>query len=231
MKRILILALCAALFSPVLLRSDTLRLKDGSEVMGMLIKVENDTVSFQTNFGSVLRVHKGKVLRIDFAADGEVQPVPSETSIHSSEAPGTLLVAFAEFEVTSRIVVERNADRTAFERGNSIKQSLKVNGAAVLTSVDSTTDKVVRNGPETTLRNDAKPVDFKVALDPGFYQCSIVFGNVGAAKYMDSFDPRPLDETLELDSVRVNSKQTTVIRIGMKRKVWKIGSQNLVRLE
>jgi hypothetical protein len=199
--------------------------------MGTLIKVDNDTVSFQTNFGSVLRVHKGKVLRIEFAADGDVQPAPIGTSIHPIEAPGTLLVAFVEFEVTSRIVVERNADRAALEKGNSIRQSLKVNGATVVTSVDSTTDKVVRNGPETTLRNDASPVDFKVALDPGFYQCSIEFGNVGAAKYTDSFDPRPLEEKLELDSVRVSSEQTTVIRIGMKRKVWKIGAQNLVRLE
>jgi hypothetical protein len=233
MKKFLIATLCAALFSPVLLRSDTLRLKDGSALVGSLLGVENDTVYFETSFGSTLRVPKGRVASILFVEAGAEPPVGAEAAptLHSSEAAGTLLVTFDKFEVTSRIVVRRNADRAELQRGNSIEQVLKVNGKTMISAVDSTTDKVVRNGPETTLRNDAKPVDLKLPLEPGYYQCAVRFGSLGAEEFRTCFDPEPLEEKLELDSVRISAGQTTVVRVGVKRKAWRLGDRNLVRIE
>jgi len=230
MKRLAVFLLCAGFCVPVLLRSETLHFKDGSAVKGRVVKTEGDTVYFETNFGASLRVHKDKVARIDFA-EGDSFPQPElEASVHSAEAPGTLLVSFEKFELTSRIVMDRRGKKDEYERENAVEQSLFVDQRKVHALVDSTTDKIVRNGPETVLRNDAKPVEFRVAIAPGIHQCAIVFGNTRASEYVKRFDPAPLDKKLVLDGIRVNSGETTALRVGLKRKAWRVGKTELVRI-
>jgi hypothetical protein len=230
MKRAVLFLLCAGFFLPVLLRSETLHLKDGSAVKGRFVKTERDTVFFETTFGTTIRVHKDKVARIDF---GE-EPAPSEgaldAAMRTSEAPGTLLVTFEKFELTSRIVMDRRGNRSDYERENAIEQALFVNQKKVHSVVDSTTDKAVRNGPETTLRNDAKPADFRVPLAVGVHQCSIVFSNSRAKEYEERFDPSPLAKKLVLDGIQVKPNQTTALRVGLKRKSWRAGKTELVRI-
>jgi hypothetical protein len=230
MKRAVLFLLCAGFFLPVLLRSETLHLKDGSVVKGRFIKTERDTIFFETTFGTSIRIHKDKVARIDF---GEV-PAPPESAVDStmrtSEAPGTLLVTFDGFELSSRIVMERRGNRGEYERENAIEQALFVDQKKVHSVVDSTTDKTVRNGPETTLRNDARPVDFRVPLAAGIHQCSIVFSNSRAKEYEERFDPSPLSKKLVLDGIQVKPNQTTALRVGMKRKPWRVGKTELVRV-
>jgi hypothetical protein len=230
MKRFVLFLLCVAFCLPVLLKSETLYLKDGSSVKGRIVKTENDTVYFETSFGASIRIPKDKVARIDFEGVlPQTQPQPDST-MRSVEEPGTLLVSFDDFQLTSRIVMKRRGDKSEYERENSIEQALFVGEKKVFSAVDSTTDKIVRQGPETVLRNDAKPVEMRVPVTPGVHQCTIVIGNTRASLHVDSFDPSPLSRRLVLDGIGVVSKQTTALRVGLKRKAWRIGKSELVRI-
>ena len=230
MKRFVVFLLCAGLLAPVLLRSETLHLKDGSAVKGRFVKTERDTVFFETTFGTSMRVHKDKVARIDFGEGAAPGEGAVDSSIRTSEAPGTLYVSFENFDLTSKIVMERRGDRSEYERENAIEQAVFVDQRKVHSVVDSTTDKVVRSGPETTLRNDARPVELRVTLAPGVHQCSIVFSNSRVKEYEERFDPSPLAKKLVLDGIQVKPNQTTALRVALKRKSWRVGRTELVRI-
>ncbi len=233
MKRFIPLLLCASLVVPGLLKSESLRLKDGSVLNGRLVKVEQDTLYFETSFGATVAVHRGKVSRIEFdesAVRSSNEP-PAFLSIHTSERPGSLSVSFEKFTLTSRVVVPRGGDRESYERENAIELALEVDGQNTYSFVDSTTDKTVRNGPETVLRNDIEPHDFGVAVSPGLYRCVVGFRNSRASAYVERFDPRPLDQKLVFDTVRIEPGKTTYIRVGLKRKAWLVGKTELFKID
>ncbi len=233
MKRILLLLVCACLFGAGLLESETMFLRDGSTLNGRFVRMAQDTVYFETSFGTLMRVHKGQVSRIDFIEGGgnaPVTPMESVTPLHVSEEPGTLDVSFEKFEVTSRITVDRNREREAHERENAIEEALLLGGKRVYSLVDSTTDKVVREGPETILRNDMKPRDFRVTVAPGVYSGSLVLGNTRASAYVEHFDPSPLDKKLVLNDIDIKTGATTHIRIGLKHKTWRVGKTELIKV-
>jgi hypothetical protein len=230
MKRILFLVACSCLLGAGLLESETLYLKDGSTLNGRFVRMAQDTVYFETSFGALMRVHKGQVSRIDFV-EGMAPAVPSAgTSIHVSAEPGTLEVSFEKFELTSRISVERDRDRKGHEKENAIEEALLLGGTKVYSLVDSTTDKIVREGPETILRNDMKPRDFKVALGPGLHSGLLVIGNSRISVYTERFDPAPLDKKLILENVDIKTGETTQIRVGLKRRSWRGGKSELFRV-
>lgn len=231
MKRILVLLACSCVFGAGVLESETLYLKDGSALNGRFVKMAEDTVYFETSFGSMMRVHRAQVTRIDFLDEKGAPPVspPGSAPVHVSEEPGTLMVSFEKFELTSRISVERNRERAAHERENAIEEALVLGDAKVYSLIDSTTDKVVREGPDTILRNDMKPHDFKVAVAPGLYPGSLVLGNTRASDYVERFDPAPLDKKLVLDNIDIKAGKTTHIRVGLKHKSWRIGKTELFK--
>jgi len=218
MKRMLLLLVCSCVFGAGLLESETLYLRDGSAVKGRFVRMAQDTIYFETSFGPLVRVHKEKVSRIDFVDGRAPALLDSASPIHVSAEAGTLDVSFEKFELTSRIIVERDREREAHERENAIEQALLLGDKKVYSVVDSTTDKIVREGPETILRNDMRPRDFKVAVAPGLHRCAVVLANSRASVYVDRFDPAPLDKKLTLDNVDIKPGETTYIRIGLKRK-------------
>jgi hypothetical protein len=126
--------------------------------------------------------------------------------------------------------MERRGNRSEYERENAIEQAVFVDQKKVHSVVDSTTDKVVRSGPETSLRNDARPVELRLPLAAGVHQCSIVFSNSRAKEYEERFDPSPLAKKLVLDGIQVKSNQTTALRVGLKRKSWRVGKTELVKI-
>lgn len=231
MKRMVVLVFCASLAVSGHLRSEVLHLKDGSVLKGRLVKMELDTLYFETSFGPRMAVPRGRVARIDFDenwASPSGRP-GSGAAVFTASEPGTLAVSFEEFELTSRIVLERGGSRAACERENTLEMTLVVNGLKVYSTVDSLTDKTVRKGPETVLRNDMRPRGFEVPLAPGIHRCVVAFGNTRASEHVELLDPGPLDKKLVLDPVRVDPGRTTHVRIGMKRK-W-TGKTELVRIE
>ena len=147
-----------------------------------------------------------------------------------SAEPGTLFVAFENFEVTSIIVMKRGLDRESFERENSIEQALTVSDRKVYSVIDSTTDKVIKTGRETALRNNMKPRELRVALPSGLHHCVVSFKNSRMEEYGDSFDPKPLDRELHIENVQIEPGETFVVRVGMKRKKWGVTKTVLYRV-
>ncbi|UCG53115.1 MAG: hypothetical protein JSW58_06065 [Candidatus Latescibacterota bacterium] len=224
--RMFVLAILAVVV-PALLQGETLYLKDGSALRGKLIRFDNDTLHFETTFGSTVLIPKIKVSRIDFL-DAGTGPAPSQPVVgFQSAEPGTLEVIFEEFKLASRISVHRGKDREAHERENAIEQGLWVEDEKVYSWIDSTTDKVIRGGPETILRNDIEPLDFRVGLPPGLHHCKLAFGNVLVSEYVNRFEPRPLEKNLLVDNVQIESGKRTRIRVGLKRGKLKMGVTRL----
>jgi hypothetical protein len=57
-----------------------------------------------------------------------------------------------------------------------------------------------------------------------------VFSNSNVKLYEKRFDPSPLAKKLVLDGIQVKPKQTTALRIGLKRKSWRVRKTELVRI-
>ena len=87
---------------PALTQSEVLYLKDGSSIQGKLKRLVNDTLYFETSFGSSIRVPREQVVRIDFADSPTIQPpgagaaaIPQQSSVlPMNESPPNALVLF-----------------------------------------------------------------------------------------------------------------------------------------
>ncbi|MDH3217145.1 MAG: hypothetical protein OEN01_12805 [Candidatus Krumholzibacteria bacterium] len=224
------LGVFALIMVPVLSRGEVVYLKDGSTIQGTVIRLVNDTLYFEADFGSEVRIPKAKVLRIEFLETRGLLQGSSMGTSHSvareSSIAGTLRVHFEPSRFTSRISVHRGKNRDALERANSIEKAFYVSGDKVFSVVDSLTDKVIREGPETILRNDMTPETFSVVVTPGQYNCRLYIGNSRAGDYEDMFIGNPLDNRLVAERVIIQPGQTTELRVGVKRKL-KIGSSYL----
>ncbi|MEJ2721769.1 MAG: hypothetical protein P8181_11620 [bacterium] len=218
--RVFVLFLIAACV-PALLLGETLYLTDGSTLKGKLVRYVNDTLYFETGFGATIAIPKDKIQRIVFSEGEPEVPAPGPAAAaFTYTAPGSLRVVFDKVEVSSRVSVDRGKDREAIERENWIEEALRIGNRKVYSHIDSTMDKVVRNGPETILKNDFTAVDFTVPMAPDFYHATLVIGNTFAKDYKDRFDPEPLDRRLLLENLRIEPGKTTIIRVGVKKKMW-----------
>ncbi|UCH85505.1 MAG: hypothetical protein JSW50_07400 [Candidatus Latescibacterota bacterium] len=216
MRFLVFVCVMLAIAVPALLMGETLYLTDGSTLRGKLKKYENDTLYFETAFGANVTIPKHKVVRIDFDETGAVSPPLSPGT--ETLVPGTLQVAFENVKFTTRINVKRDRNREAVERENSIEQRLLVGNKLVFSYIDSVTDKVIRNGPETTLNNDFVAQNFAIVLDADLHHLTLEFGNTLADQYVSQFDDKPLERTLLIDNVTIEPGKTSRIRVGMKRK-------------
>jgi hypothetical protein len=222
------LVVCTLVFLPIVTQSEVLYLKDGSTIQGKLKRLVNDTLYFETSFGSSIRVPRAQVARIDFADAPLVQPPAAGAAAVGvqSSVPGTVMVSFDKVKLSSKVSVERGKDEAAILCANRIECALYMGSDKVYSQIDSVTDKTIREGPETRFRNDMVPQDFKVAVPPGSYQCRFFIGNVVPEGYEQRFVGDPLDKRLLVENVEVLPARTTQLRIGVKRKM-KIGTPQL----
>ena len=232
MRRIVFFVLVGIVFGAGLLKSEIVYLKDGSVVKGTLKKMTADTLYFETAFGSLIKIPKDKVFKVDFVEGAGVPTTvpPAVAGLGTASAePGSLMVVFDRIKLTSRITVKRDRDREGHERENAIEVALMIDGKKVYSFIDSTTDKLVANGPEKTLRNDIEPQGFTVGLPPGLCQGSLHIGNTRAGEYADRFDPEPLNRVLILNNLDIKSRETLVVRVGMKKKMLGLKKTELIR--
>jgi hypothetical protein len=220
------LVLCSVIFVPTLSQGGALYLKDGSVIQGKLVRFVNDTLYFKTTFGADIRVPRHDVIRVDFVENMPRSTIPAPSGTQVSSAPGTLMISFEKFQVTSRVKVHRGKKREEIERANRIESAFYVGSERVFSEIDSVTDKEIREGPDTVLKNDMSPTDFKVAVAAGTYQCRMFLGNSYMSDYAGSFVDSPLEKKLLVENVKILPGETTQYRIGMKRKM-KIGSAQL----
>jgi hypothetical protein len=197
------------------------------------VRVEGDTIYFQPSFGSEpLPFHKASVWRIQF--DDAEKPSqgmtrvdqPSTPAMNPAE-PGSLIVAFGELDISNKIVVHRKRNYEELERANAIRSALIVDGLEVASVIDSTTDKVYREGPDTYLKNTIRMNDFRVKLDSGPHSCLILIENLGASAYKKHFESTPLELSLNVENVVIYPKRSTTIEIGQKRGTFKLGKPKL----
>ena len=212
-----------AMVVPALLMGETVYLKDGSTLKGELRKLENDTLHFATAFGAMVKIPKSEIVRIDFVSEAPV----AEAELSRAADPGTLQVVFENVNFTTRINVERNKNREEVERENSIEQRLLAGNKLLHSHVDSLTDKVIRNGPDTTLRNDFEAQDIRVVLDPALHHLTLTFANTRAERYVGQFDGKPLERELHIDNIQIEPGATTRVRVGMKRKKFGVTKSEL----
>lgn len=214
---------CLVVIVPTLGRGEIMVLKDGSSFKGRLIKFVNDTLYFQTSFGAELRVGRDTVARIEFgdsmmtlqrAMTGSAPPGANLTA----SAPGTLLVAFDRVKVSSTISVRRDKDRKGHERENAISAILIVDGRTVYTAVDSTSDKIIKNGDEVLVRNRMKPEAIKVGLSAGLHEITIILANRRAGKYRERLENGGLDKRVRRDNVLIIAGETRRLTVGLRRK-------------
>jgi hypothetical protein len=217
---------------PCVLQAEILFLKDGSNLVGNLVRIEGDTLYFQPSFGGTLQFSKSDVWRIQFADSDPLLEKVMETGRQGEpakkvEGPGTLVITFGGISISNKIVVHRKRNYDELERANWIKSSLVVDGSEVAAVIDSTTDKVYRDGPDTIIKNTMKMQDFRVDLDSGTYSCIIIIKNVGASEHKKDFEYAPLDLTLKVENVTIFPQRQTTIEVGKKRGAFRLGMPKL----
>jgi hypothetical protein len=238
MRAVLFVVVAVLVFLPAVSLGEIFYLKDGSTLQGELRRFSNDTLYVKTSFGSEVTIHKTHVVRIDFGAVATgvlSSPVPAPQTGTDSEAPpmqsavpGTLQVEFDDFSLSSTIIADRRQDRKAVQRANAIEHYLLVDGRKVYSSVDTTMDKVIREGPQTQLRNKIHPKGYKVSLAEGRYRFDFFFGNTMAGEYREQFAGGDgLDKRLFQQDVIVRSGEVTLIRVGLKKKLKGLGASYL----
>jgi hypothetical protein len=228
--KIFLAILLATVAAPVISSGEVFFLKDGSTLQGELVRLSGDTLYVKTSFGVRIPVPKSAILRIDFA-----EPTPSLPAGNASPAspaaqpaePGTLQVIFDDFELSSDVSIHRNKHKDEIIRANWIQNQLYVDGVRTFTGVDSVMGKVIHKGPETVVRNETKPESYKVVLPAGVYNCEYRIGNTGAEEFEASFPDGVLDKRLLHEKVVIEPASTTLVRIGLKRKLKGLGSSYL----
>lgn len=223
---------------PALSHGETFHLRDGSTLRGEFVRFNHDTLYVKASFGPEVPIHKSLVLRVDFAEDivtgipfgaGSMpQPTPVVGGIPQQSAePGTLQVDFDDFHLTSEIIVHRGKERAAMERANSIESCVFIGGDKKYSEIDSTTDKEIRVGPDTKVRNQFEPNGYKIVLPAGSHHCEFRIGNTLAGDYDDRFPDGALDKRLLQDELVIKPGRTTQIRIGLRKKLKGLGSSFL----
>jgi hypothetical protein len=217
---------------PCLLQAEVLFLKDGSSLVGKLVRVDGDTLYFQPSFGGLLQFDKSSVWRIQFDESENVPGSnadigqPAMPGMNTAE-PGSLIVTFDGMKISNKIVIHRKRNYEELERANAIKSALIIDGLEVASVIDSTTDKVYRDGPDTYLKNTIHMPNFRVKLDSGPHSCLIVIENIGGSDYEKHFESSPLDQALNVDNVVIYPKRNTTLEIGVKRGSFKLGKPKL----
>ncbi len=217
---------------PCLIHAEVLYLKDGSTIKGELVRVEGDTLHFKVSFGGQLKFAKDKVLWIQFS--DSIPPIPTRGSGDrpgfpgmSSAEPGSLIVAFDGLELSNKIIVHRNRDYAAHESANAIESILLVDEQPVASYIDSTTDKIVRKGADTELKNTIRFADFRVQLEPGPHSCTLVVRNRGRNDYKNAFEHAPFNLTLDVGDIIIYPERDTRVEIGAKRGFLRLGAPKL----
>ncbi len=212
---------------PISVQTDVLYLKDGSVLVGKLVKTARDTVYFETSFGTHMKVCRTRVLRIQFGDSISSGREHLAFPRAKPADPGSLVVSFSDLKISNKIIVHRNRDYARHEQANAIESILIVDGETVASYVDSTMDKTVRKGPDKILKNTIKLTDFHVALDSGPHNCLIIVRNPPRSAYENHFEHERLNLKLSLRDVIVYPGRTTQVEIGLKRGTLGLGTPRL----
>jgi len=211
---------------PAVISGEVMHLTDDSTIRGKLISVSEDSIVFKTSFGARIAVARSHVRSIVFSESRGMQK-PLGGAGAAAEA-GSLFVICSGLKLSSKIVVHRERGKADLLRANAIEQALFVDGEKVFSIVDSTNDKIIRDGPDKLYKNSIELKDVKVALDPGPHVARLVVRNVGYDSARDSFDHGPLDKQLSIYDIMIFAGKTTRKKIGIKKSKMGLGGYKLI---
>lgn len=221
------------LATPVILQSEVVYLKDGSQIRGKLVSCAGDTLIFEPSFGGRVRIQRSDIVQIVF--DEAKTPIPAGTGAEpaADEGPGVVMIAFKDDKLSSKVAVTRRSKKREADlvRANWIEQLLIVEGDTVFSRVDSTMDKTINKGHERFYKNTIELEDMTAELEPGVRACLVVVRNLGAGVFDEDFDEGPLDLTLRFDTVGLYSNQTTRLRVGIKKGFLRMGKPKLYAVD
>jgi hypothetical protein len=217
---------------------DVVRLKDGSTIKGTVVSLVGDTLSVRTSFGATLRVPRATIALVSFT--DSLTAIPPALSATQPAKPaarpapnrsGQIGITFVDDKLSSKIEVERRRDESGHLRANWIEVLLFVDDAVVYSTIDSTMDKTIYNGPVRVYKNTIELEDFHVDVPAGFHHAALVVRNVGFDEYKDDFDGGPLDVRLNLDNMQVAAGKTVRVRVGIDRGKLRMGKPSFKREE
>ena len=232
MKLTRMLLIMLVLAVPYMIQADTIYLLDGSTLVGTLEKIDGDTLYVKPSFGGTIKLSKQLIWKIQFsdtAPPGQAQTGGGSAVMpgFTSTEPGSLLVKFNNLTISNKINVYRGRDYEGHERANTIEAVLIVDGQTVSTYVDSTTDKVIRKGVDTHLKNTIQLKDFRVELPAGPHGCQILIRNPDYPEYEKAFVNARLDLKLEIGDVIIYPARKAVVPVGLKKGFLKMGKPSL----
>lgn len=215
------------LLIPLLSSGEKLYLRDGSMLNGTIQALDADSVSITTSFGRRLAFARKDVFRIEFSDSavfssglGQGVPAPAE--------PGSLLVLFEAQELSSKIIVHRDRELELSLEANTIEQLLYIDNVLVFSYSDTSTDKKIRKGDDTILKNTIVLKDIRISLPAGPHMVRLIVGSKGRTAHKARFENEPLLETLERSNLIIYAGNTTRFVIEAKKKKWGMGGSELL---
>jgi hypothetical protein len=211
---------------PGAVAGEVIRLTDGSAIKGRLVSVSEDSVVFRTSFGARIAVSRSQVRSIVFGDPANAPELLGST--RAAAEAGSLLVACSGLKLSSKIVVHRERGKDSALRANAIEEALYVDGEKVFSYVDSTVDKIVRDGPDKIYKNTIELKDVKIGLGVGPHVARLVVRNLGYESERGRFDHGPLDKQLSLYDIMIFAGKTTRKKVGIKKSRLGLGGYKLV---
>jgi hypothetical protein len=235
-RAVVFVAAFAAVCLPALIHGEILYLKDGSSIRGTVVAIAGDTLTFDTSFGSRIKIARAKIARIVWSENGKDSQGSVVPPVRGGQQPaggeGYLSIVFKDNKVSSKVAIHMKKDEAAVARANWIVQTLIALGDTAFSAIDSVTDKTVYKGHDKILKNTAELQDMKIRVPAGMHHFVVSVRNRGmkGADEDELFDDGPLDMTLELENVQIFPDRTTRIYLGINKGRLRLGRPRLYRV-
>jgi hypothetical protein len=232
------LVLGLALALPLVSTADVIVLKDGTRLVGTVLRWDGDSLLVETDFSTrPLRLHRDRVESIMVGEAAETPEAPEEAG-GTSEAEAAFEPAPAETgyvhvvltgdQLYSRVRFRRRPQREEAEKLNDIYFRVFVDGEKVFEEVDDETDRVLVRGGETVLRNYFERNDYVIAVPAGTHRFRFYIGN----QYLSQGPYREKDDILatqvEIDELTVDPAAETLVRLVGKGRFMGFGDHRLI---
>jgi len=225
--------LLALLIFPALTLGDTVYLKDGSSLNGRVKGYAGDTLRFDAAFG-VVKIPRDRISAIVFGDSAALPPgvaagaaVPAAAEADS----GDIVVTFKERGLSSKIKVTKKQDVEGHLDANTILQVLLVDGDTAWVYADTTTDKVIYQGPDRVYKNSIELRDIRVRVSAGVHAVSLVVFDRGEVDYAERFEDGPLHMEFAIGDLRVDPGSERRVNLGISKGKLKLGRPRFVRLD
>jgi len=233
-KTVLIfLSLVALLFmyeTDSLAGQERITLRDGTIILGELLRMNGDTLFFKTSFIDRLPVGRDKILSIEF--DKRIDTgMDSPPGFEGSSGTGKLMVIITGPDLTTSIRFRRRDDRKTAAEANKIVFRISANEKVVYEKIDGEIDNEIHSEGWTILKNRFKFSRYEVPLPAGEYRVSVFVGNDLTNEYRGKFDSGAVGVSRTKEGVRLFRDEVTTLVLKSSRPFLSLGDYDLKWVE